>query len=351
MSKIEEQDFSSWGPRHQADLIGHNAAERILHDAWSSGRLPHAWILSGPKGIGKATLAFRFARFLFAQGRGDAGADMFGAGPASLHVGTEDPVFHRVSSMGHADLLVLERQPTKTGDRFRTEITVEDARRLPPFFSRTAGEGGWRVAIVDAADDLNRNAQNAILKILEESPPEGLILLVSHAPNRLLPTIRSRCRRLSLRSLDDRDVAAVLAQALPEVGDGERPGLLQLAAGSPGRAIELHANVKPELTGRLHNLLEALPRLDANAWQTFADALGRNKSPGAFASIGEMIDQRIADSTREAAVRGNRPAVEAWLAARERTAHLFERADAVYLDRKQVLLSAANALQTAARGG
>lgn len=351
MSKIEEEDFTSWGPRNQPGLIGHDAAERILLDAWSSGRLPHAWILSGPKGIGKATLAFRFARFLFAQGGGEPGADMFGTSPTSLYVAPDHPVFHRVSSLGHTDLLVLQRQPAKTGDRFRTEITVDDARRLPPFFSRTAGEGGWRVAIVDAADDLNRNAQNAILKILEEPPPKGLILLVSHAPNRLLPTIRSRCRRLTLRPLDDADVATVLAQTLPETAEDERAGLLQLAAGSPGRAIELHSNIGAELTGRLNALLDALPKLDVGAWQAFADTLGRNKSPGAFTSIGELVDQRIAASARAAALGGSRPTAEAWLAARERANHLFERADAVYLDRKQVLLSAANALQTAARGG
>ena len=170
-----QEEANTWQPRHTADLIGHAEAERVLLEAHRSGRLPHAWLLAGQKGIGKATLAFRFARFLLC---GESGLDMFGTPPANLFVDPSEPVFSRIASSGHSDLLTVERSWNDKTNKWRGEIGVDDVRRLGPFFSQTAAEGGWRIAIVDAADEMNRNAQNALLKILEEPPSKGLLLLV-----------------------------------------------------------------------------------------------------------------------------------------------------------------------------
>jgi DNA polymerase-3 subunit delta' len=346
-SKLDEKDFGSWGPRHQPFLHGHDAAERTLLSAWRSGRLPHAWLLSGPKGIGKATLAFRFARFLLAG----PGTDMFGAAPQNLFVAPEEAAFARTSSLGHADLMVLELEPDKKGERFRSEITVDAVRRLGPFFGQTAAEGGWRIAIVDSVDDLNRSGQNALLKTLEEPPAKGLILLVSHTPASLLPTVRSRCRRLTLRPPEGGALETVLGEILPEAEAGERDLLVDLAEGSPGRAADLYRNVGPDIIGAVGALLAKLPALEVQAWHGFADALARNKSPTAFPAVSELISTWCSRRARQAALDARPASVEAWLAARERAVRLFERAEAVYLDKKQVLLTVAATLQGPARAG
>src|SRR5882724_5395502 len=193
-------------PRANPYLAGHEAAEASLIAAHAQGKLPHAIIIGGPRGIGKSTLAFRLARFVLSQGT--SGAGLFAAAPASLALAEDHPVFSRVASGGHADLLTIERgiNPNKWKKRdappdaearkrvLRDEIVVDDTREVANFLRLTAAEGGWRIVIVDSADDMNRNAANALLKILEEPPSRSLLLLVSHAPGRLLPTIRSRCR-------------------------------------------------------------------------------------------------------------------------------------------------------------
>ena len=158
-------------PRHNPDLLAHHAAEQVLLDAWNSGRLPHAWLIGGIPGIGKATLAFRFARFVLSNGE-EATGGLFGDPPpaTSLYVAPSHPVFTRVASNGHADLLTIERPFDDKKGRLKTDIPVDQVRRIAPFLHLTAAEGGWRVVIVDGADRLNTNGQNAILKILEEPP-------------------------------------------------------------------------------------------------------------------------------------------------------------------------------------
>ena len=226
-------------PRDNPLLIGHEAAEAMLLQAYRSGRLPHAWLFSGPRGIGKATLAFRFARFLFADGAAAGG--LFAAPPASLAVAPEHAVFRRVSSGGHADLLVVERSVDPKRKKLRSEIVVDDTRAIAGFLRLTPAEGAWRVVIVDGADMMNRNAANALLKILEEPPQKALLLLVSDNPGRLLPTIRSRCRILGLKPLADTEVRDALARYRPDLAAGDRAVLAQLAEGSIGRGLDLAA--------------------------------------------------------------------------------------------------------------
>ena len=216
-------------PRSNPELFGHEAAEAVLATAMASGRLHHAWLITGPEGIGKATLAYRFARRLLAGPAADG----------SLALDPAHPAFRRVAAGSHADLLSVERAVDEKTKRRRAEIVVEDARAVSTFLHLTAAEGGWRVVIVDGADAMNRNAANALLKVLEEPPPRAVLLLLAASPGRLLPTIRSRCRRLALKPLAEGLVERLLRQALPELEDPH--GVAMLAGGSIGRALQLAA--------------------------------------------------------------------------------------------------------------
>jgi DNA polymerase-3 subunit delta' len=366
MSGFDERDAPSWGPRHTADLVGHGAAEATLIDAWGSGRMAHAWLITGPKGIGKATLAFRFARFLLARGAAPA-LDMFGGRPDSLLVAPDDPVFARVAAAGHADLLTVERSWNDKGSRWRNEIVIDDVRRVTPFFGMTAGEGGWRICILDAADEMNRNAANAVLKILEEPPARALILLVAHAPGRLLPTIRSRCRRLALRPLAEPEVAAVLAARRPDLPEGDRAALARLAEGSPGRALALAEQGGLDLYREMVGLIGSLPALEVEKLHAVGDRFGRAAGAAAFtvmmdllgwwlarlvragatgAAIAEIVPGEAALMRRLAAIRGLDQWVEVW----ENLSRLVALTDSLTLDRKQVALNVFSSLERAARG-
>src|SRR5258708_6970990 len=233
-------------PRVNLALVGHESAERELRRLDEAGRLPHAILLSGRRGIGKATLAFRLARFLLAKSAGSS-ADMFGdAEESGLAIDPESGVFHRVASGGHADLLTVERAYDPRRRRLRSEIVVEDTRAIAGCFRLTAAEAAWRIVIVDGAEEMNRNAANALLKILEEPPRRALLLLVSHSPGRLLPTIRSRCRRFPLTALAPQVVMRLLGQHRPQLGKPEAQAVAGAVRGCIGRAIELaHAGGRP----------------------------------------------------------------------------------------------------------
>ena len=202
-------------PRETADLFGHREAETALLNAYRSGRIPHAWLIGGPQGIGKATLAYRMARFVLAN------PDPMSPSvqrAETLALDPHDPVARQITASAHGGLLVLERGLNDRGV-LRTVITVDETRETISFFGSTAAVDGWRVCIVDTVDELNPNAANALLKILEEPPQRSLFLLVSHSPARALPTILSRCRKLPLRPLATADViraAAGAADIAPE---------------------------------------------------------------------------------------------------------------------------------------
>src|SRR6476646_7262774 len=216
-------------PRANPLLLGHETAEATLLDAMRSGRIHHAWLITGPDGVGKATLAYRLARRLLAGMPSDN----------SLALDPQHPVFRRVAAGAHADLHTVERAYDEKRRRMRTQIAVEDVRGISTFMSLTPAEGGWRVAIVDGAEEMNQSSANALLKILEEPPPRAILLLICSSPGRLLPTIRSRCRRLRLSPLDDTAMGALLAGYLPALDADERGRLITLAEGSPGRALML----------------------------------------------------------------------------------------------------------------
>jgi DNA polymerase-3 subunit delta' len=215
-------------PAQNPDLRGQDLAVATLVEAARSGRLHHGWLLCGQPGIGKATLAYRFARWLLAGGQSD-----------DLSLEANNSVFRRVAARAHADLKVLERRVNDKTKRLQGEIVIDTIREVGDFLHLTAGEGGWRVVLVDEAETLNRNAANAMLKLLEDPPPRSIWLLVCNAPGRLPITVRSRCRRLDLSLLPDAVVDDVVAQNLPELTRVDRTRLVAIAEGSIGRALML----------------------------------------------------------------------------------------------------------------
>ncbi len=342
-------------PRANAELRGHLAAEQRLLSAYLSGRLPHAWLITGPRGIGKATLAFRFARFLLAGGAPDDG--LFGPTAEDLHLSREHEVLRRVAAGGHSDLVTVERtQDDKTG-RLRKEIVVKDVRSVGQFLHLTAGEGGWRIVVVDSADDMNSSAANAILKVLEEPPRRSLLLLISHAPGRLMPTIRSRCCQLALPALEEPLVLDLLGCYAPDLPAEDRAALARLAEGSIGRALDLAAGGGLALYCELIELLNGLPQLDVPRLHAMADRLARGTDGAAFRTGTELLSWWLGRMIRDAAacaqpmevLPGERSLVTRllerrdlaqWLTLWEKLGRLFADAESANLDRKQVVVTA-----------
>jgi DNA polymerase-3 subunit delta' len=285
-------------PEANPYLFGHDAAEATLAEAARAGRLHHGWLLHGPPGVGKATLAFRFARWLL------AGAPSLG-GASPLAIPEGHPVMRRIIAGGHADLRVLRRTMNSRTDKMRGEIVVDDVRAAAAFMRLTPAEGGWRVLIIDRADDLNTNAANALLKLLEEPPPRAVLLLISDAPGRLLPTLRSRCRRLALAPLEPRSMRAALDFLLPAVAAPAREQLGVLAEGAPGRALFLADGEGLRLAQLVDEVLAALPSLSERRAYAVADQLGRGET--AFTTFMELLRKGLATAVRDAARGGPAP--------------------------------------------
>jgi DNA polymerase III subunit delta' len=340
-------------PRANPLLVGHEEAETALLRGWQSGRLHHAWLLTGPRGIGKATLAFRFARFALGGGNDD----LFSGAGAGLEIDPSAAVFRQVASGGHPDLLTIERGYDEKRDRRRSEIVVEDVRAVGEFLHLKAAAGGWRVVVVDSADEMNRNAANALLKVLEEPPRQALLLLVAHAPGRLLPTIRSRCRRLSLGPLPDATVEELLGRSQPELAAADRQLLARLAEGSVGRALAVAGSGGLELYRDMAAQLLALPRLDVGALHGFAERFGYGGADDRFrlatelltgwlgrmiraAATGEKAAEIVAGETACMERLARLSSLDQWLELWEKIGNLFARTESVNLDRRQVWIGA-----------
>jgi DNA polymerase III subunit delta' len=331
-------------PRETAVLFGHAEAERALIDNYRSGRVAHAWLIGGPAGVGKATLAYRMARFVLAHPDPAAPAVQTAT---SLAVASDHPVARRIAAQAHADLLMLERTVGDTG-KLRTVITVDEVRRTVSFFGSTAGEGGWRVCVVDTADELQYpQASNALLKVLEEPPPRSLFLLVSHEPARLLPTIRSRCRRLMLRGLAEPDVIAAAAAALgvaPTNPDLNKAA--GLAEGSVAQAIALSGGTLLDLRERVLALLAQLPAVDARALHALGDGLERSDD-AVFGMFVETLRDWLSARLRDTADKARLVRVaEAW----ERINQAIVDVETLNLERKPLIFNAFGLLAEAARG-
>ena len=354
-------------PRANPDLLGHESGERELRHLDRLGRLPHAILLCGPRGIGKATLAFRFARFLLMKSS-DVSPEISGSTTdSSLATDAASSVFRRVASGGHADLLTIERAYDPRRRRLRSEIIVEDTREIAGFFRLTSAEEGWRIVVIDGAEEMNRNAANALLKILEEPPRRGLLLLVSHHPGRLLPTIRSRCRRLSLTALARPILARLLEHYRPELEKGEAEALAELSSGSIGRALELAEAGGLALYRSLLEMLSQIPRLDVIRLHAFAEQHARADAEDAYRVGGELLLQLLAriaacsarsQPSGEEIIGGEDEAIRRlaaradaarWAALREEIKRSFASTDQLNLDRKQAMLGVFFAIEELAR--
>ena len=276
-------------PRETRALFGHQAAQVDFLDAYRSGRLHHGWLITGPKGIGKATLAWHLARFLLATPDDDGG--MFSPPPPeTLDIPDDHPVARGMRALAEPRLFLLRRGPNDKRTALSQIISVEEVRKLKSFFTLSAADGGRRAAIVDAADEMNPSAANALLKLLEEPPPGAFFFLIAHQPNRLLPTIRSRCRELRLHSLAPQDLSDALVQAGGQIEPEDRQPLAELAGGSVGEAFRLTNSEGLELYATLLRLLSDLPRLDRNRAIALADTASGKQGAERFDMILTLVE-------------------------------------------------------------
>ena len=297
-------------PRETTDLFGQTSAEAEFLGAFNAGRLHHGWLLHGPRGIGKATLAWRIARFLLATPQAtDDG--LFGgpAAPETLAIDPNHPVARRLLAGADPGLTTIIRTVNEKTGRMRDEIIVDDIRRLHRFFGLTATDGGHRVVIVDAADEMNANAANALLKMLEEPPARTTILLVSHQPSRLLPTIRSRCRGLRLEPLHAQDMQSAVSATGVEM-PGNAGYLAALAAGSVGEALRLANLDGLQIYAELTGILGSLPRLDRPRALALAQSAAARGASERFELLLNLIDMALSRLARTGAT-GTPPSPEA----------------------------------------
>jgi DNA polymerase-3 subunit delta' len=333
-SEIEAHD-----PRNTLSLVGHRTALATASRAIRVGRPPQGWLISGPPGVGKATFAFRIARYLLAYGATDRG-------PEDLSVPENDPVSVQVTAGGHPGLLILQRGTNASTGKPMTVLGVDEIRKLAGFFGMTSGAGGWRIAIVDTADDMNPQAANALLKALEEPPARAMLMLLSNAPGQLLPTIRSRCQRLDLRPLSNAEMAKELSAKLPDLGAAERETLIRVSGGSIGAAMALAEDDGLALAEEAERLVDRASSPDLGATLALADKLSRITDGtdrfGAF--LIEALTNRIRIRAMEGGARLDR-----WTALLEKLNRSFLRTGALHLDPRQTILSADKAISDTAR--
>lgn len=344
-------------PRFTEKIFGQAAAETELARALASGRMHHAWLLTGREGIGKATLAYRFARAALAA---PAERDLIPEGTLALPSGAITA--KQVRALSHPGLILIRRPWSRENKRLATVITVDEVRRLKGFLQHSAGEGAYRVVILDRAEEMNTAAANALLKSLEEPPVRTVFLLVSSEPGRLLPTIHSRCRRLELKPLGETDLLAAIAAAGGAAPDKAQAALIAtLADGSVRRALELQAGGAVDLHGRIVGLLGQLPKVDFEAVHKLAETVGAHGADPEFQSFFALLSNVIARALRAAATGAPAPGAEAafaaklaaagsgqlaaWAGAWEAIAREKADAMALNLDRKALIVDVFRRLQ------
>jgi DNA polymerase-3 subunit delta' len=344
-AEIEEADRLEGVPHPRETKVfhGHAEAEQSVLTAWASGRLPHALLIGGPEGIGKATLAYRIARFVLANGAAVAGTPA----PASLEIAADHPVSRQIEALAHPDLLVLRRVWNEDTKKLRSEIRVEDVRRTISFFGSTSAYGGYRVCIVDSAEELNKSGANALLKILEGPPSNSLLIIVSHSPGRLLPTIRSRCRRLMLRPLPGSEVVGALTDLAPAIPDLPRDRIEEAASESGGsvrHALQLLIGENLEVRTLTAGLLAQLPAVDGEGLHSLSDRIRGSEELAIFAeTVGDWL-AAAATRTADPAARLARLA-EAW----DKVRRAAVESEAYNLDRKPMVFQVFSDLAEATR--
>ncbi|WP_131116716.1 DNA polymerase III subunit delta' [Lichenihabitans psoromatis] len=326
-------------PRDTERLFGHAEAEQGLLDAYRTRRLSHAWLIGGPRGIGKATLAWRFTRFLLANPDPDGAAVQ---AASDLSVPRSHPVWARLQSGGFADVAVLRREWNDKTKKIFSEIRVDDVREALQLFQRASAAGGYRICIIDSADDLNRSSANALLKVIEEPPARSLFLIVAHQPTQVMPTILSRCRKMILTGLSPDDVhGAVLATG--QVGDAPAADLdavIGRSHGSVSQTIRMLSGARLGLDRDLRQELDRLPEVDWRALHRLADRLAAAEAaePSGIMleTVLDWLDTRVRTHAMAATpARRLAPLAEVW----EKVRAAAREAEALNLDKRPLLLS------------
>jgi DNA polymerase-3 subunit delta' len=325
-------------PRETFAYEGGEAVEGAFLDALARGRLHHAWLLTGPEGVGKATFAYRAARRLLGA-RPDERFGLLGSNP-------DDPVSRQVAAESHPDLMVLECE--SEGGKTRKSILVDQARRLPEFFAKAPASAPFRVAIIDAADDMNVNAANALLKTLEEPPARGVLFLVSHAPGGLIATIRSRCRRLAFPAWDEARVAGFL-QARTGVDAESALRLARMSRGAPGRALQMAEGGALDADAVAHEILIRLPDADEAALLAVADSFRGAEGARRFELMFDRLQEQVRAMATQAAEEGTSTEIDRWARTWESLIALPRETEAVNLDRADAFFTAIGRLRQAAR--
>jgi len=334
-------------PRETLTLVGHAEAERALLDAYRANRLPQAIILGGPQGIGKASLAWRLTRFLLAHPDPAAG-DLESA--TTLAVAADHPVTHRVAALAHSDLFLLRREWNEKSKRFFSEIRAEDVREAVHLFHQAAGAGGYRICIVDSAEDLNRSGANALLKLIEEPPPRSLFIIIAHRPGQVLATLRSRSRLMLLKPLSTDEVMQVIRHLGSPWTDAGPKAIAEAAAraqGSVPAALRLLDGRGLDLEREIARILADLPSLDWRAVHELADQVAGRDSDDfetLILAVVDWIDQRLRRDAGQGAGR-LAPLAEVW----EKAAEAARETEVLNLDRRPFILSLFADLATAAK--
>jgi DNA polymerase-3 subunit delta' len=294
-------------------IFGHSEAVEQFRKAWDARSLHHAWLLAGPRGVGKAHFARAAAKRVLAEAAGPT----FDA--SGLETPEEHPIAKLIAAGSHPDMRWLERLEKEKGEGLARDITIKQVRELGEFMGMTAALSPWRVAVIDSMDEMNKEASNALLKMLEEPPPNTVFFLVSHAPGRLLPTIRSRCRRLQVHPLADGAMTSVLEEQLPDVDGAERQRLVSLADGSIGRAL---AFASLELGPLEEEAIQILRYGDADNSRrsALAGQLARKAAADRYAAFLDLLPSLVAKEARILAEPQRERAVDAYQRVRELTA-------------------------------
>lgn len=303
-------------PRENTKLFGHQKAQTHFLNAFHQGRFPHAWIIGGGFGIGKATFAYQMARYVL-SGRHDKNLDF----------SETDPLCRRIAAQSHGDLLGIEEV---------NDIGIDVVRGANHFLNQTSLEGGWRVIIIEAAEKLNRNAANALLKRLEEPPPQALFFLITPFPGRLLPTIRSRCQLLSLSPLAEEELKAVLTSQGMTL-----PSYANLAQGSPGRLMRL-------MEGKGETLYADLQKvLTGDTYGPFVQAYGSDESSYAIVEdlLRNFLHGQLIEKTEGRSSFFENVPLEQALRVCEKVGGLFDHGTYAQLDKKTTLMCVLSSLE------
>nr|WP_321457024.1 DNA polymerase III subunit delta' [uncultured Cohaesibacter sp.] len=340
-------------PHRQRLFFGHTQEEQLFLSSWLSGKMHHAWLLTGPKGIGKATFAYRAARFIFNEGaQSGSGFLQDMAAPTSMDSPDDSQAVHLVTNLAHPNLLVIDRPYDEKSKKFKTEITVDEVRRTVRFFGSTAGERTWRVCIVDPADDLNNNAANALLKILEEPPVRTIFFLISHAPGRLLPTIRSRCRRLGFSPLENPSLGEAIKQLAIADNEDTIKQLCESCDGSIRKAAELQSDEGLVLIHAFERLLTPPYNPDYETLNAFSETVAQRGKEDRFDGFSDLVHRYLTRQLHQrSGQEGTRsdelyPLARVWDEAQE----LIQQTRIFNLDKKQTVIEVMRMLAKASRG-